>query len=158
MVSQNFLLYKCLQLSRHLSKPFSCECYISQDKCNWQFFSPEADSIPWVPSSLFHMCTPHLWTFGTFHVRTNKFPAMKISQYYVFAVCDNVAPWNRHQERRRMPGLQGPQPSFLSKIPICECFKELSINIRRQRSNTGLLRNLLGNANLWDSFLGQRNI
>jgi len=49
---------------------------------------------------------------------TNEFMVMKISQYYVFAVCDNVAPWNRHQERRRMPGLLGPQPSFLSKIPI----------------------------------------
>ena len=58
----------------------------------------------------------------------------------MFAVCDNVAPWNRPQERRCMPGLQGPQPSFLSEIPICECFKDLSINIRRQSSSTGLLR------------------
>ena len=65
---------------------------------------------------------------------------MKISQYYAFAVIDIVAPWNRPQERRCMPGLQGPQPSFMSKIPICECFKDLSINIRRQSSSTGLLR------------------
>jgi len=79
-----------------------------------------------------------------FRIQTIKFRVTKISQYYVFAVCDNVAPWNRHQERRRMPGLQGPQPSFLSKIPICECFKELSINIRRQRSSTGLLSDFWG--------------
>ena len=86
------------------------------------------------------MCTPILDFWYLFHIRTNKFPVMKISQYYAFAVIDIVAPWNRPQERRCMPGLQGPQPSFMSKIPICECFKELSINIRRQRSNTGLLR------------------
>ena len=36
--------------------------------------------------------------------------AMKISQYYAFAVIEIVAPWNRPQERRRMSGLQGPQP------------------------------------------------
>ena len=28
------------------------------------------------------------------------------------------APWNRPQERRCMSGLQGPQPSSMSKIPI----------------------------------------
>ena len=102
-----------------------CTCYISQDKCNWQFFSPEADSIPWVPSSLFHVCTPILDFWYLFHIQTNEFLDVKISQYYAFAVFDIVAPWNRPQERRCMPGLQGPQPSFMSKIPICECFKDV---------------------------------
>ena len=130
-------------------------CYISQDKCNWQFFSPEADSIPWVPSSLFHVCTPILDFWYLFHIQTNEFLDVKISQYYAFAVFDIVAPWNRPQERRCMPGLQGPQPSFMSKIPICECFKELSINIRRQRSNTGLLRNFWGTQIFGTVSLGQ---
>ena len=57
------------------------------------------------------MCTPHLWTFGIFRIQTIKFMVAKISQYFAFAVFDIVAPWNRPQERRRMPGLQGPQPS-----------------------------------------------
>ena len=77
------------------------------------------------------MCTPILDFWYLFHIQTNKFPVMKISQYFAFAVCDNVAPWNRHQERRRMPGLQGPQPSFLSKIPILWMLQRPSINIKK---------------------------
>ena len=48
-----------------------------------------------------------------------------------FAVCDNVAPWNRHQERRSMSGLQGPQPSLLSKIPYLWMLQWLWINVKK---------------------------
>jgi hypothetical protein len=35
MVSQNFSFVQMSSNFRHLSKPFSCECYISEGKCNW---------------------------------------------------------------------------------------------------------------------------
>ena len=46
-----------------------------------------------------------------FHIWTIKFKVMKISQSCAFRSIGIVAPRNRHQERRCMSGLLGPQPS-----------------------------------------------
>ena len=61
----------------HLSKPFCCECYISQGQCNW-CFSSEARFFPSECHRLyFHVCAAVFLDFGFFCI----FGVFKHSNY-----------------------------------------------------------------------------
>ena len=103
-----------------LSKPFCCECYISQGHVIG-IFPLRLDSFPQSAIVFAFMCAPqYFWTLGSLYiwsVQTNEYRVKKKSIFCSFYSLWNVALWNRHQERRCMPGLQRPQPSFLFKFP-----------------------------------------
>ena len=83
------------------------------------------------------MCAPqYFWTLVSLYiwsVQTNEYRVKKISMSCTFCSFWNVALWNRHQERRCMPGLQRPQPSFLSKYPDLWMLQSPQINIMKIR-------------------------
>ena len=103
-------------LCPYLSKPFCCECYISQGHVIG-IFPLRLDSFPQSAIVFAFMCAPqYFWTLGSFYiwsVQTNEYRVKKISMSCTFCSFWNVALWNRHQERRCMPGIQRPQPKLL---------------------------------------------
>ena len=104
---------------------------------------------------VFYMCAQpkqYLWCFGTspfliWSVPTNKFVVGKISTSCAICSIGIVAPWNRPQERRRMPGLQGPN-QFMSKVPILWTLQWTAINIKK---TNGLRKCCFIYCNYWDA-------